>query len=303
MSGTGQTAPRWRLFGGGAEPPIVPRSGWSAALIVLAALAMSFLAILSLAAGMAADRLAQSWRQDLAGVSTVRITAPADELEARITSALVVLGTSPGVASARLLSDDEHLALLEQWLGPGDWLADLPAPRLIEVRIDGAGPDPARLQAQLDDAVPGALYDGNAAWRGPLIRAAAALKFLAWTATALIALAAAGMVALAARATLAGNAEVVRVIRLIGGEDAFIERAFVGRLTARAVAGGLAGSALGCAALALMPELAPGTPLAVSLGPERAGWVLLMAGVPALSGLIAWATARHSVRLLLRQMY
>jgi cell division transport system permease protein len=159
------------------------------------------------------------------------------------------------------------------------------------------------MQARLDAAAPGAVYDDHALWRQPLIRAATALRRLAWLATALIALAAAGMVALAARSTLAVNAEVVRVIRLIGGEDRFIENAFVRRLAARAALGGLAGAVLGAAALALMPELAPGTALALSLGPDPADLATLLLAVPAVAAMIAWATARHSVRLMLRQMY
>jgi cell division transport system permease protein len=288
-------------------PAIVPRSGWAAALTALSAMAMSYLAVLTLAAGIAADRLALSWHSELTAVATVRIQAPVsepqDQLEARVTAALVVLASAPGVAGARLLSDAEHLFLLEPWLGAGDWLDDLPVPRLIEIQLDGPGPEPAVLQAQLDAAAPGAVYDDHALWRGPLVRAATALRRLAWFATALIALAAAGMVALAARSTLAGNAEVVRVIRLIGGEESFIENAFVHRLAARAALGGLAGALLGAASLALMPELAPGTPLALSLGPGPLGWAILLGAVPAGAAAIAWATARHSVRLMLRQMY
>ena len=295
--------PAFAFLRRGDDPPIVPRSGWAAALTALTALAMSYLAVLTLSAGIAAERLAETWGSELAGVATVRISAPADALEARVTAALAVLSTAPGVADARLLSDAEHLLLLEPWLGAGDWLDDLPVPRLIEVRIDAPGPDATTLQAQLDATAPGAVYDDHALWRGPLVRAATALRRLAWFATALIALAAAGMVALAARSTLAGNAEVVRVVRLIGGEDRFIENAFVRRLAARAALGGLAGAALGGASVALMPELAPGTPLALSLGPGPAGWAILLLAVPAAAAAIAWATARHSVRLLLRQMY
>jgi cell division transport system permease protein len=231
------------------------------------------------------------------------VIAPRAELEAAVTSALVVLGTSPGVAGARVLSDAEHRALLQPWLGAGDWLNDLPVPRLIEVRLEGPGPDPQVLQARLDQAAPGAIYDGHAAWRLPLERAAAALRRLAWAATALVALAAAAMVALAARASLAANAEVVRVIRLIGAEDRFVEAAFVGRLTARAAAGGAIGALAGAGALALMPELAPGTPMAVSLGPSGSGWAVLLAAVPAGAALVAWLTARHAVRLMLRRMW
>jgi cell division transport system permease protein len=287
----------------GGDPPIVPSSGWAAALTALSALAMSFLAVLTLSAGFAADRLADTWKSELAQVATVRVSVAAEDMEARVTAALAVLAVVPEVTDARLLSDAEHLALLEPWLGAGDWLADLPVPRLIEVRLEGAGPDIAALQAQLDQAAPGAVYDDHARWRDPLVRAATALRRLAWFATALIAFAAAGMVMLAARATLAGNVEVVRVVRLIGGEEKFIENAFVRRLTVRGAVGGLMGAALGGASVALMPELAPAGPLALSLSPDLAGWAMLLLGVPAAVAAIAWATARHSVRLLLRQMY
>jgi cell division transport system permease protein len=301
MNTPSEARSRWSLLHGG-EPAVVPSSGWAAAMTTLTALAIAFLAVLTLAAGLAANRLAESWRTDLAGSATIRIPGPKDQLEAQITAVLVVLGTTPGIGDAHLLTDTEHEALLRPWLGAGDWLADLPVPRLIALDLEGPGPDAAALQGRLDAAAPGAVYDSHAVWREPLVRAATALQRLTWVATGLVALAAAALVALAARATLAGNAEVVRVIRLIGGEDSFIESAFVRRLTARAALGGLAGALLGCGALALMPELAPGTSLAVSLGPGGAGWAALAIGVPAATGVIAWATARHSVRLLLRQM-
>jgi cell division transport system permease protein len=264
---------------------------------------MSYLAVLTLAAGIAADKLAASWRTELTVAATVQVSTPREALDGRIAAALAVLQKTPGVAGARRLTDAEHLVLLEPWLGPGDWLAELPVPRLIEVRLAEPGPDRAALQAALDRAAPGAVYNDNGLWRGPLVRAAVALTRLAWLATALIALAAAATVALAARATLAGNAEVVRVVRLIGGEDRFIEAAFVRRLARRAALGGIAGALLGAATVALMPELAPGTALALSLGPEGAEWAALLTGVPAAAAAVAWVTARHSVRLLLRRIY
>lgn len=301
---TDQEKPRLPAYRrGSGNAPIVPRSGWGSALTVLTALAMSYLAVLTLSAGIAAERLAEGWRTDLGGEATVRISAAPNVLEARITATLAVLAAAPGVADARLLSEAEHQVLLEPWLGAGDWLDDLPVPRLIEVRIDGPGPDPSVVQARLDEAAPGAVYDDHALWREPLVRAAGTLRRLAWVATALIALAAAGMVALSARSTLAGNAEVVRVVRLIGGEDRFIEDAFVRRVAARAALGGLAGALLGGASVAMMPELAPGTPLALTLGPGPAGWAVLLLAVPAVAAAVAWATARHSVRLMLRRIY
>ena len=49
-------------------PQILPASDWSAPLTTLVAGAMSFLAVLTLAASIAASKLADEWRADLAGV-------------------------------------------------------------------------------------------------------------------------------------------------------------------------------------------------------------------------------------------
>jgi cell division transport system permease protein len=87
-------------------------------------------------------------------------------------------------APGLVLANAEHLFLLEPRLGAGNLLDDLPAPRLIEARTAGPGPEAARLQARLDAAAPGAVYDDHALWRGPLVRAATALRRPAWLATA-----------------------------------------------------------------------------------------------------------------------
>lgn len=291
-----------RLFARADTPPIVPTTGWTAALTTLAATAMSFLAVLTLAAGIAANRLAADWRADLAGAATVRVSAPGEVRPARVETALEILRTTPGIAAARPLSDEEHVALLSPWLGEGVRYADLPAPRLIAVTLEGAGPDAEQLQARLDRDAPGAYYDDHQAWRGPLAEMARALEGLAWAAIGLIALTAAGMVAIAARATLAANHEIVRVIRLIGAEDSFITRAFVGRLAMRGLAGGLIGTALGVLGLRAMPGASGADGLAVSLTPGLLGWMAILIGVPLASAAIAWLTAALSVNLTLKRM-
>ena len=47
----------------------------------------------------------------------------------------------------------------------------------------------------------------------------------------------AAMITLAARAALATNAEVIRVLRLVGAKDSYIARAFVRRFTLRTLPG------------------------------------------------------------------
>ncbi|MEL6268014.1 MAG: cell division protein FtsX, partial [Pseudomonadota bacterium] len=229
---------------------LVPAAGWAPALVVLAAAGMAFLAVVALAAGLAAAALGEDWRRDLSGSATVRLTATDDTSLARV---LDILAETEGVAGARPLAPDEQRALLAPWLGDGPILDALPVPRLVDVRLEGPGPDPVRLAARLEAAAPGTVYDNHGRWRGPLLDAAAAIERLALLAVALVGAVAAGTVALAARASLAGNAETVRIIRLIGGSDGFVARAFVRPLALRTAAGALGGAVVAAAVLLLLP--------------------------------------------------
>lgn len=279
-------------------PPIVPQSGWTAPLTTMAAIAMSFLAVCTLLAGMAAAGMARGWESELAGLATVRVAGPPETQEAAVGRALAVLLETPGVLSARALGDDEQAALLEPWLGDLSGLGDLPAPRLIDLKLAGRGPDREALVRRLTEAVPGAIYDDHAIWRGPLTEAVETLGRVAWIATALVALAAGGTVALAARATLSAHLDIIRIVRLIGGEDHYIAGAFVRRLALRGLAGGMLGTAAALLVLATLPSEA----VPEALLPGWEGRLALIIGVPAASALIAWLTARASVRAVLRDI-
>ncbi|MEM9045269.1 MAG: FtsX-like permease family protein [Pseudomonadota bacterium] len=283
-------------------PPIVPTRGWSAWIILSTAGAMGFLAIICLAAGIAAGRLAASWEADFEGLATVSVQAEDDVIESRVARAVEVLETTPGVGRVRVLTDAELAALMTPWLGDDLPVDLLPMPRLIEVERRGDGPDVLRLQARLDQTAPGARYDDHQVWRGPLIEAASALTWLSWAATSLVVLTAAGMLALAAQASLAGNRDVVRVVRLIGASDAFIAQAFVARIALRGLAGGIIGAALGVLALAALPDLraADDAGLTLTLGPMTS--LLLLVLVPVGTTAIALAAAWVAVRAALSRM-
>ena len=292
-------------------PPPLPATGWTSWLTTLAAGVMCLLAVLTLAASMAANRLAAEWRADLAGVATVHVSGAPEGMEARVRSVLEVLRTTPGITRVRVLSDQDQIALIAPWLGDNVNIADLPVPRLIDVVLDGDGPDPAALQKRLDLTVDGARYDNHAAWREPLGAAAASLERLALGATVISLLTAAGVVAFAARATLSANRHVIETVRLIGAEDRFIARSFVRRLAMRAIVGGFAGALIGCAVLALipgldeglvLPKVEAGERLGVSLSPGLTGWAALAVGVPVIITFVVWLAARFTVRMTLRQM-
>lgn len=284
-------------------PPdrVVPPSGFTAQLTVLAAAAMAFLAVFSLALGSAAGRLAERWDAELARTATLRISAPPDQIEAQTAAALRVLETTPGIGSARAMTTDEAQALLAPWFGPDLPVSLLPIPQLIEITTAGAGFDATGLRARLQGEVPGAVLDDHTRWRAPLIAAAGRLRFFGGLAIVLIALSMAAMVTLAAQVALAANEGVIRVLRQVGASDSYITRAFVRRFTLRALAGAAAGTAAGALAVLFLPGDAASGGFLTGLGFQGTGW-LLMLPVPPFAGLVAWIATRTAARRSLRAM-
>lgn len=279
---------------------VVPPSGFTATLTSFTAGAMAFLAVFAMALTFATDRLADRWAQELARSSTVRISAPADQLELQTRAAQEVLRLTPGVARSRILGDEEQRLLLEPWFGPDLPIDSLPIPRLIEVVEDGDGYDAEGLRLRLAAEAPGAVLDDHTRWRRPLVEAASRLRMLGWLAIGLIGLSMAAMITLAVGAALSANAQVIRVTRLVGARDVYIARAFVRRFTLRALWGGVIGTALGMGAIALLPEAAEEGAFMTGLGFSGAGWLWPLV-IPALGAIVAFAATRRAALSVLKR--
>ncbi|AJE48962.1 cell division protein FtsX [Celeribacter indicus] len=285
-----------------AQGRVVPPSGFTARLTVVTAAAMAFLAVFALALSLATGRLAERWGNELARASTVRISAPADQMAAQTAAALAVLETTPGVASARLLSAEEERALLEPWFGPSLPVDTLPLPALIEVvEAPEAGFDAEGLRLRLAGEAPGAVLDDHTRWRRPLVKAAERLRLLGYLSLLLMAGIMAGMITLAANAALAANAQVIGTLRLVGATDRFIAGAFERRFTLRGFGGALAGALLGMMAVALLPGADTEAGLLTGLGFSGVDWLWPLA-VPVLAALVAFAATRFAARQALRRL-
>ena len=278
---------------------VVPPTGFTANLTVFAAAAMAFLAVFALALSLAAGRLADRWADELARSATLRISAPADQMVIQTTAALRVLEQTPGVASARALSDEEQAALLAPWFGTELDLADLPVPRLIEVIETEQGYDPQGLRLRLAAEVPGAILDDHTRWRRPLVEAAGTLRRLGVFSILLIAGAMAAMITLAANSALAANGQVIGVLRLVGAQDRYIARAFVRRFTARAFVGAVVGTTVGVLAVSLLPSQDASSGFLTGLSFEGLGWLTPLV-IPVLGGLVGFAATRFAANRVLK---
>ena len=278
----------------------VPPTGFTARLTLFTSGAMAFLTVFALALSLATGRLADRWASELARTSTLRISAPQDQADAQVRAALAVLETTPGVAAARALTAEEQRALLEPWFGPDLPVEDLPIPQLIEIIEDGDGYDPTGLRARLQAEVPGAVLDDHTRWREPMIDAASRLRSLGWVAIILIAASTAAMITLAAQAALAANAQVIRVMRLVGARDIYIARAFVRRFTLRALVGAAIGTVAGMIAVLLLPSADVAGGFLTGLGFQGADWLLPII-IPPLAAAVAFFATRAAALRTLRE--
>jgi cell division transport system permease protein len=280
---------------------VVPPTGHTAWLTSFTAAAMTFLAVFALALSLATGRLAERWSDALARSATIRISAPEGQMEAQTRAVLDVLATTPGISGARALSDAEQRALLEPWFGPDLPLDALPIPRLIELTEASDGYDSEGLRQRLAAEAPGAVLDDHTRWRRPLAVAAGRLRMLGVTSVLLIGATMAMMITLAANAALAANAQVIRVLRLVGALDTYIARAFVRRFTLRALTGSAVGAALGMTGVSLLPSADAAGGFLTGLGFQGAGWLLPML-LPVAAAIVAFFATRVAAFRKLKEL-
>jgi cell division transport system permease protein len=280
---------------------VVPPSGPTAWLTIFTAGAMTFLCVFALALSLASGRLANRWSEALAKTATIRLSAPVEQVQIQTDAILSTLASTPGLASYRMIGDAETRSLLEPWFGPDLPVEALPIPRLFELVEADPPYDSAGLRQRLTAEAPGAVLDDHTRWRRPLAEAASRIRLLGVLSIALIGTAMAAMITLSARAALATNAEVIRVLRLVGARDSYIARAFVRRFTLRTLAGAAVGAAAGLIGVAALPATDAAGGFLTGLGFAGTGWLWPFA-LPPVAAIVAFAATRRAAFRQLREL-
>jgi cell division transport system permease protein len=273
---------------------------------------MTYLCIIAVAAALTVDRVAERWRQGLAGNLTVELPFAADlETEKRaeqLDQAMELVTGTPGITAATVLEDHQIAALLEPWLGPDATQLDVPLPTMIAVtRRTDAAIDIPGLRGKLQQIVPGAEVDDHGDWVSDALGFLRSLQALAAALSALALAAAALTVIFVTRTGLATHRGVIEVVHLIGAPDRYIARQFQAQALKLGILGGIVGLAFGAATV-----LGIGRLVAYSLGAANPGlgfdfrllpwqWVVL-ALLPLVVALLAMFTARRTVLRSLAKM-
>ncbi len=213
---------------------------------------MVFLCAVALAGAFILNGLITRWDRDVSGTLTVEVAAaPGDASEAaeptrrRVEQVLQMLDGTPGIASARALSQEQLIALMAPWLGTSDVLKDLPLPALIDVTVKSdADLDIDALAQKIAKTVPGASLDDHRRWLDRLIGLSRSIEWLAIGIVSLIGAVTAATVYYATRTGMAIHREVVEVLHVIGAADAYIAQQFAHRAFVLGLKGGLLGLAM-----------------------------------------------------------
>ena len=222
--------------------------------------AMAVLAALALAGWVGAASLARHWQQGAESALTVQVPQPQEPAArgggTRLERVLALLAGTPGVASARALSDDELGDLLRPWLGSGAERLAVPLPAVIAVRLADTNLELERMARRLDEAAPGTLVEGHGVWIRRLSVLARSLQACAGLALLLVAAVAAAVIAVATRAGLSARREAIEIVHGLGATDGYIAARFAGRAMLLAATGGIAGAALAFPVLLTLASLA-----------------------------------------------
>ncbi len=289
------------MSAGGRRSGLIPFEAASGFLMLLIVAAMAFLACFALAGSLGTSRVANSWTDGLAGAATVRISAGEQDRARRESLALDILRATPGVIDARVLSQADVAELLTPWFGSAPQMGELPTPSIITIKLDPElEPDPEIVQARLDGASSGAVYDDHGRWRNRAASAARAVGGLTVWALGFAVLAIAAVVYLVVSIAMAAHKNTISALRLAGAEDRFVAGVYQKRFFWLGLLGGLLGAVLALVAFFGMDALSSITSALPGIEPPYY-WPFVMGAVVLSSGLIALLSARVAVLTTLRR--
>jgi cell division transport system permease protein len=295
----------------GGAAPIVPEKSVAGRTLLLLITIMAFLSAVTLGGVVLVQKSAIAWSADVGRELTIQIRPVEGEvMESNLRTAVSLAQSTPGVATARALTNEESQALLEPWLGAGLDLSAIDIPRLIVVQLaDPVDADIEQLQRNLA-AINGASLDTHAAWREQLNVMAGTVVLSGLLVLGLIGVATVLAIVFATRGAMASNREIVDVLHFIGASNKFIAGEFQGRFLSIGLQGGFLG-----ALLAILFFVVIGT-VAGSVLPSEAtaqvgvlfgnfllgldGFVFILAVVPVIAVLTA-VTSRVTVRRYLSE--
>lgn len=257
---------------------------------------MSFSILIIAATGLALANAAGSLTNAIQSRYVLEVPNGAHDLGPLVAA----IKATPGVTSVEAVSEKDMRRTLRDWLGPAAESADLPVPALVNFNAS-PGTDLGAIQRRVRAIAPSAEISAHRDRVAPLLRSLRSIQWLAFGLVLLLSIAAVAAVVLAARGALDTHRSTIEVMHGIGATDLQLTHLFQRKIAIDALAGSIAGAAVGALVLVL---LASGASFAGDLlggGSLAKGDLVILVLLPfALTVLATWV-ARVAVLAALRE--
>ncbi|MBM3632100.1 MAG: FtsX-like permease family protein [Alphaproteobacteria bacterium] len=217
--------------------------------------------------------------------------------ESLIETILSTLQRIPGVASVKLVNNQEVLKLLQPWVGQVNLLQDLTLPALIDVDMKPEiPPNVPEITAVLRQFAHGIRIEEHNQWQHMFEKLRLSLEIIAYLFISLIAITVMVTITLITRSSLATHASIIDVLRLVGANNSYIAAKFQRRAFWLALKGGLWGVIIALPTLFLLNWLSLHLGVSEVLKPTLSIPLLLaILSLPFVVGGISLLAARLSV--------
>lgn len=207
---------------------------------------MVYLSVLATAGSLMLHSGFDDWASSLQGRITVQITG--EDRNVIFAQALEIqdeLRKTPGVRSARILSDDEITALLEPWLGAGNITADLPVPVMLDIETaENSYINLEALEAKIRGFSENVYLDDHARWLGHFYKLTSTIEYTALGILCMILIASISIVIFGTKSSMSEHKTTIEIMHLMGAHDQMIASAYQKRFMLYGLKGGLGGMLL-----------------------------------------------------------
>lgn len=183
------------------------------------------------------------WANSLQGRITLQITG--DDKQQILTDSQEirdVLTQTPGIKSARILSDEEISILLEPWLGAGNITDDLPVPVMIDIETnEDAYVNLDALESKINLISANVYLDDHAQWLSHFFSLAYTVEYTALGILVMILLASVCIVIFGTKSSMSEHKHIIEIMHLMGAQDKMIAQAYQKRFMYYGLKGGLVG--------------------------------------------------------------
>jgi cell division transport system permease protein len=296
-----------------SETALVPAGSISGRTLITVVAIMTFLASLAAGGAVLIAQASMEWRSSVSREATIQVRPqPNRDVEAEINAISQAARSIAGISEVRALSKKESELLLEPWLGEGVSLDEIPVPRMIVLKRDGAtNVDWPKLRDRISKISPAATLDDHRIWSERLAAMANVLVAIALSILVLIVTAMGLAVSFATQGAMAGNKEIIEVLHFVGASDRFISQQFQRRFLWLGLRGGVLGAAMASLVFAIAGAISrrivatpSGEQLEALFGSFSIGWTgySAIAMIAIVSAALSGQTSRMIVFRRLRKL-